>query len=498
MNFNETTERGNEATAGAWLAALSPLFVALAGCGSLLVAPAASDDVRPAAPAAWQAPLPHDGKIADLANWWAQFDDPLLPKLIVAAQDVSPTLASATSRIEQARAARVASGAALLPSVSASGSFERAKDPGQPHTNTSFGGLSTSWELDLFGANRAGSNAAAARFDAAHADWHDARTLVAAEVANSYVSLRACEARLIQVEIDAASRNESARLTALTAASGFQSPGNAALARASAAQGQVTVTQQRAQCDLNVKALVALTALSEPVLRSELAASQARIPQPAAIRPTGIPAETLAQRPDLHSAAKSVIASSADVSQQYALRFPRITLSGSFGHARVETPYGSTSGTTWAFGPIAVSLPIFDGGMRAANVEAAKARYDEAAALYRSKLRTAVREVEEALVNLQSTADRTQDAQIAAAGFNESFRATEARYRGGLASLFELEDARRSDVSAQTALVDLQRERVQAWIALYKALGGGWSVAPAPDSPHALQTIQIPCPQENT
>jgi NodT family efflux transporter outer membrane factor (OMF) lipoprotein len=478
MQSNPTRQPPIVTTTGQLLIALSPLFAALAGCGAMLVNPEA--DVKIAAPAAWQAPLPHDGSIDSLTRWWDQFDDPLLPKLIASAEAVSPSLASAKSRIEQARATRVASGAALLPSVSASGSFERSKDPGQPHTTTTFGGLTTSWELDLFGANRAGASAAAARFDAAHADWHDARTLLAAEVANNYVSLRACEARLIQVEIDAASRSESARLTALSAASGFQSPGNAALARASAAQGSVTVTQQRAQCDLNVKALVALTAIDEPALRSQLAAASARIPEPAAIRPASIPAAAIAQRPDLHSAAQSVIAASSDVSQQYALRFPRITLSGSFGHARAETAFATASGSTWAFGPVAVSLPIFDGGTRAANVEAAKARYDEAASIYRGKLRTAVREVEEALVNLQSTADRTQDAQIAAAGFNESFRATEARYRGGLASLFELEDARRSDVSAQTALIDLSRERVQAWIALYRALGGGWDETAVP------------------
>jgi outer membrane protein, multidrug efflux system len=95
--------------------------------------------------------------------------------------------------------------------------------------------------------------------------------------------------------------------------------------------------------------------------------------------------------------------------------------------------------------------------------------------LYRAKLRTAVREVEEALVALQSTADRDADAQVATEGFATSFRATEARFKGGLASLYELEDARRSAVQAQVALIDLQRERSTAWISLYRALGGGWS-----------------------
>ena len=85
-----------------------------------------------------------------------------------------------------------------------------------------------------------------------------------------------------------------------------------------------------------------------------------------------------------------------------------------------------------------------------------------------------MREVEDALVALHSTAARGDDARTAADGFERSYRAVESRYRGGLASLFELEDARRSAVAAQAALIELQRERVAAWISLYRALGGGW------------------------
>ena len=101
-------------------------------------------------------------------------------------------------------------------------------------------------------------------------------------------------------------------------------------------------------------------------------------------------------------------------------------------------------------------------------------------ALYGAGLRTAVREVEDALIDLQSTAARTDDGQIAVDGFEASFNATDARYRGGLASLFELEEARRSLLTARNTLVDLRRERTAAWIALYRALGGGWSAQSMP------------------
>jgi multidrug efflux system outer membrane protein len=89
-------------------------------------------------------------------------------------------------------------------------------------------------------------------------------------------------------------------------------------------------------------------------------------------------------------------------------------------------------------------------------------------------VRQAVREVEEALVNLQSARERSEDARAAVEGYRTSFAAAEARYRSGLGSLIELEDQRRVLLAAETALVGLQRDRVAAWIALYRALGGGW------------------------
>ena len=136
-----------------------------------------------------------------------------------------------------------------------------------------------------------------------------------------------------------------------------------------------------------------------------------------------------------------------------------------------------SSGATWSIGPLVVSLPIFDGGARAASTAAARASYDEAVALHAALVRRAVREVETALVALESTAAREVDALAAARDFEAALRGTQARQQGGLASLLDLEAARRNAVQAQSALIELQRERVAAWIALYRALGGGWNAA---------------------
>ena len=317
----------------------------------------------------------------------------------------------------------------------------------------------------------------------AEASWHDARVVVAAETANQYVGLRACEALLAQARLDADSRAETARLTGLSMQSGFESRANAALTRASAAQGLVNARQQGEQCDQDVKALVALTGIAEPDLRGQLAAATARLPEPAAIVVPSVPAAALAQRPDVFARERDVVAASADVASAEAARLPRITLAGSVGAARFDSSLGTFSGTSWSIGPVAVSLPLFDAGARRANVAAARARYDEAASSYAATLRGAIREVENALIALQGTADRSADAQTAADNFEVSFRATEARYRSGFGTLFELEDARRSALAAQNLLIDLRRERVAAWIALYRALGGGWPAEAARAQP---------------
>lgn len=445
--------------------------------------PADVRDLAATAPAQWQAPLPHQGNAADLAQWWQQFNDPLLSDLMQAAQEVSPTLATARTRIEQARATRVSAGATLLPGLNAAASASRGvQDPSMPITNTGSAALQASWEIDLFGGNRAGWDAARARHAGAEAGWHEARVAVAAEVASTYLGLRACEAALEKVQADAGSRAETSRLTEIAAKAGFQAPAASALARASAAQGNSLYLQQKAQCDTSVKSLVALTGFAEPDLLTRLGASTGTLPVPALIAVGTVPADVLNQRPDLYIAARDVEAASADVSQARAARLPRVSLGGSFGRMRVETSAGTSEGTTWAVGPLAVSLPLFDGGTRRANVDAARARYDEAAVTYRAKVRDAVREVEQALVQLDSAEARREDARTAAEGFDASYRAVEARYRGGLASLFELEDARRSALQAQISVVDLERDRVTAWITLYRALGGGWTATPPKNS----------------
>ncbi|WP_421684521.1 efflux transporter outer membrane subunit [Stutzerimonas urumqiensis] len=451
--------------------------VVLCGCASVEPPPSPGSPNAPVA-SQWHAPLAHEGRLGELVNWWGQFDDALMVSLILDGQDASADLAQAVARIADAQAARVGRVAALLPSLEAVTDLSRGRSElAAPAGSLSSAGLQASWELDLFGANRAAASAARARLEASMAAWHDARVSIAAEIATTYVELRACEAQVSQAELDVESRRETARLTSLMADSGFQPPAAADLAEASAAEGQVSLAEQRARCEYLVKALVALTARDEPDLRQALAGGAAQLPQPAAFRVDAVPAQVLAQRPDIHAAARDVVVASAESVRAQALRWPRITLSGSIGNTRISEGGISTNGTVWSVGPVALTLPLFDGGARRADAEAAKVRYEVATVLYAERLRNAIREVENALVSLQSTALRSDDARLAVAGFERSYRAVESRYRAGTASLFELEDARRSMVAARMTLIETRRERVTSWIALYRAVGGGWSSA---------------------
>jgi outer membrane protein, multidrug efflux system len=455
------------------LCAGAPLL--LGACA--VTAPPARVDAH--APAAWQAAAPHNASLTELASWWQRQGDPVLVGLIAAAEEASPTVSAARSRIGQARAQSVAAGAALLPNVDGVASISRASQQSAlPLGTTSQAGLQAAWEIDLFGARRADRRAAEERLAGAGAGWHEARVSVAAETANQYYTLRSCAGLLAVAEQDAASRNDTSRLTELTTRAGFQSPANAALARASAAEGSNRVTQQRAQCDLDVKALVALTALPEADIRQRLASAPARPVAPIEI--SAVPAQLLAQRPDVFNAERAVAAASADVGSAQADRYPRLALQGAVGVANFRSGGENTKLDTWTIGPLALSVPIFDAGRRAANVDAARARYDDAVVSYRAAARQAVREVEEALVNLQSTARRSDDARTALEGYRYAFTATEDLYKNGLASLLQLEDARRTRLNAENALVTLERERNAAWIALYRAAGGGWTATTPP------------------
>ena len=436
--------------------------------------------------AAWQAPLPHNGSAASLNGWWSSWNDATLQGLIEAAQTSNPTLEQAAARIAQARAGLTIAGSNALPNVTGSASANRGNSASGfalPGATTSVSStLQAAWELDLFGANRRTRDAANARFSARNIDWHQARVSLAAEVASAYVKLRVNEALATGYERDAASRKETARLTGLKTNAGFEAPANAALANASASEASARLTTQRAEVDLGIKALVALTGLPEGSVRLALLADRAKLPVPANLMVPSVPAAVLGQRPDLAAAERELAALTAEIGAAEADRYPRISLSGSVGYSVSRFAGITSEGATWGFGP-SLTVPLFDAGRRSATVELAKARYAESVAGYKAIAIRAVREVEEALTLLQSAQERTSDVQASLDGYVAFEKAAQARLSAGAGSVLELQEARRAVLAAQVAVLTLERERLNAWISLYRAVGGGWDQAQVvPDS----------------
>ncbi|ADI30149.1 RND efflux system, outer membrane lipoprotein, NodT family [Methylotenera versatilis 301] len=457
-----------------------------------------SNNFKPTYPAAgWIEPLPatqpHNGKVTNLKHWWQQFNDPVLVELIEAAQKVSPDIESAKARVTASQTAVTVANSQLLPNVTAEASVSRSRSgSAYPSTNgsmvfptstTASVGANASWELDVWGRNNASKHEEEAKLVANIALWHDARVIVAAQTAKQYSNYRLCEGLNIVAKKNADSSHETARLSDLTARAGFLAPASASQSLAQAAEAANLQKKQALECTLNIKSLVAITAIPEPTLVAKLATNVGVIPTPADIEITELPAGLLAQRPDVLNAERNVAAASFEIASNEAQRYPRLSLAGN-----IALSYDSFSrtfsknrsaldGLTWSIGPLAVSLPIFDAGVRAANVENAKAQYEAAKVTYESVARNAVREVEEALATLNSTAQRFNDANQAAEGFKISLVATEARNKASLGNLFELEEARRASLQAENNLLTLKNERVLAWISLYRAMGGGWTAA---------------------
>lgn len=452
-------------------------------CAVLLAALLASactvgpDYHRPelAVPSSWQARKPHGGSSGEMTSWWQRFNDPVLLELQSAAEKNSPSLDEAVARITKARATLASRGADALPSVSAEAKHKSIGTIGQSSgqvVQTAISGLQgqldASWEIDLFGKVRRNKQAARALIDARIGDWHDARVSLMAEVADDYAQLRGCQQLARIYEEQARSQGETARLTRINANAGYSPPADADYAEAAAASTRSSALNQSGECDLLVKSLTALTAIDEAALREMLTTGTGTLPSAPDFSVSSVPADLLRQRPDIASQERELAAASADIGVAVADLYPSLQLDGTISLNRLLKQ--------WTFGP-ALSLPIFQGGSKRAAVTSAKADYDIALAQYRQTVRDAVQEVEEALVKLDTARARESHADGAVQGYRKNFSAVDFAYGVGRSSMLDRESARRDLLDAQLSLANLRLAKVRDWIALYKALGGGWQSA---------------------
>jgi outer membrane protein, multidrug efflux system len=407
--------------------------------------------------------------------WWQGLADPGLAALVAAAESDSPTLGEALARMAEARAnvgsARGAESPQLSADVSSSrGSTQSAN--GSAATSSS-ATLNLSWELDLFGRLRHNTAAARQRLQASELDAAATRLSLQTDVADAVLLRRACMLQLAASEDDMRSRQRVLDLTLLRQSVGQVSPMDSARARSSLADAQGSVATLKWQCAQNLQTLVALTgwpadrvmvALSQPLDRSVQG-----LPQPPKSALT-LPATVLAQHPSVVSALRSADAAFEDIGSAEAARWPSLSLSALLGSTWLRAAGVTHRSTDWSLGPVA-GVTLWDAGSGRAGADAARARHALALATLNATLRSTVQDVENALSQLASAEQREAHAEVGEAAARELLTGSEASFRAGRMSLFELEDTQRSFNTARSAYILARRDRAQAWVALVKSTG---------------------------
>lgn len=429
----------------------------------------------------WAAQLPEIENalsLVSLEKWWASWNDPVLLALQAHAQQHSPSITQASARIAQARAEAAASGASLWPNLDVNASLKSNRDypiPGAGKQIIRSTGLDARWEIDLFGANFAARNSMLARAEARDSEWHDARLSLAAEVANTYIALRSCEAQADAAEQIAQSQQASQGLQDQRLAAGFISALELAQQRVNLSSTRSQAQQQKTDCAVLLKSLVVLIDMPEAALKEQLKSGHAMVPQASNFVVDQLPANTLLKRPDLRASMQNLVASAKEIDAAQARRYPSISLLGSINLLGIKVT-GQTSDThSWSFGP-SLTLPIFDAGKRKADVDAALARHNEALAAFRHQSLMAVREVEESMLRLGLANNHLLQHQHIEDLHTINTQSTQAGWELGSVSLLDKEEARRGQLVGQQQKWQKQRDRASAWIALFKAVGGDWQI----------------------
>lgn len=467
---------------GRWTPGFAGLgfLTALAGCMAAVPAPMTDAPPRVALASGWRAPVPHGGSVAAMEGWWQAVGDPDMARIQALAMENSPTLQSAAAAIRVARAQAQEAGAAPWPSLSASDSAKRGGSLGGGSAGVGISRTATldaSWEPDIFGGQSASARAALLRASGAEASWNDARVSLMAEVADDYAQYRACRQIAAIYRDGTASQQETIRATQALATSGLSSEADLALARASAAAANITLTTQLASCDILAKSTALAAGVDEGQIRPDLDRA-IRIPRVPPVAASGVPADLIRQRPDIAASEADLAAALADVGVARADLMPSLSLGGALTR--------KSGVTSWTFGP-ALSLSLPKPGVARATMAGAMASYDKAAASYRSTVLQAVSQAETAMINLDAARRKLGDATLAADNYQSYFTAVDANWRAGGASLLDREEARREAQSARITVIELRLTEVQQWIALYKAMGGGWQAGRAtPTAPTAI------------
>ena len=456
--------------------ALPALFIglALAGCA---VGPdyARPETELPKEFAASQSAVP----IAE--NWWTLFQDPVLDALVAESLAANRDLAAAAERVEQARAQFVVTRSDQLPAVGIGGgaSRDRASEKGSfPPPAESIESstyrlvLRAAWEIDFWGRYRRATEAARADLAATEAGRDAIRASLVAEVARGYFALRAIDASLETALRTLEGRRKSLELQGLRQEAGVVSELELRQVESDVAGAQALVPLlERRRTSL--EGVLALLAGRSPRAVFEAKLDRGSPATPAAVEvPAGLPSELLLRRPDLREAEARLQAANARIGVARAAYFPSITLTGFFGgESQSLSDLFSGPARTWS---VAAGLlqPLYGAGQIAAGVDLADARTREAALGYQQAIANAFREVRDAIAAQGQTRDVLLAQRSREKSLARALELARLRYEGGTVSLFDVLETERLLLAVRLEAIDAERDRRNAIVDLYIALGG--------------------------
>lgn len=424
----------------------------------------------------WKMAQPKDETIR--GGWWEIFQDPLLNTLEAQVNISNQNLAAAEAQVRQARAAVQAARASYFPTVSVGADVTRSRQPtspgGRPLTQTDYSlPLEASWELDLWGRIRRTVESQQASAQASQADLESMRLSAQAALAQSYFALRILDTQRQLLDATVLAYQKSLELTQNRYASGVASKADVVQAdtQLKTAQAQaIDVGVQRAQLE---HAIAALTGTPASVFSLPVAPLTT---VPPAI-PLGVPSELLERRPDIAAAERRVAAANAQIGVAEAAYYPTITLSASAGFVSTAlSDLFSWPSRVWAVGA-AIAETVFEGGLRRAQTNEARAAYDANVASYRQTVLTAFQGVEDNLAALRILQDEAQVQDEAVKAAQQSVALTTNQYKAGTLSYLDVVVTQTVALANERAAVDILGRRMTATVLLIEALGGGWNAS---------------------
>ncbi|MBW4023305.1 MAG: efflux transporter outer membrane subunit [Proteobacteria bacterium] len=417
---------------------------------------------------------------AQLTRWWTRFDDPTLDHLIDEAIAGNINLQVARQRLIEAREQRIETAAGALPTIDFGAEAARARASTTLEYPPGFGnyhayqlGFDASWELDIFGGNRRATEAATYDVGASIASRRALLISLLSEVAADYATLRATQARLAIAEDNVRTAREVVSLATQEESQGIGTELETVQARAQLEQTQSTLPGLRAEIAVMAHAIAVLLGRYPGDLERMLDRAKPLMATPRTI-PDTIPAEVIANRPDVHEALLQYAAANAQIGVAVAAELPHFSIPISI------TPQTSVLNELFEGASLTYSLALsgaqhlYQGGRLNARLRAARAEAEAARLNYKETVLSALQQVEDALVRVETekaaNASLVASVRDARTALSQSTRL----YNAGLTDFLTVLTDERTVFGSRDALAESNLALVDDYIALFKALGGGW------------------------